>query len=350
MDSTRETKIQGRTLAFRLGDQPRTGKSYLSPQIQFETFARHAARHDGRLLFARSAGMSREAEEGAGQLIAFTRGSDLALYGRIVGSGIGYDRRRWNRDDPYQMPEPWASMPARRWYKLDGAMLVHIDADDLVTVVNNTTMPLSKAALMPGRSAYIVEPRHGQTEADATDDDNEGNMVDTSLMDRTAIIITAGRLFDRLGYESVARVIDGIECTVTYNKHDAPTFRDVCMEHAARNGGRILIPFGANLNVRNLYRCGRFVMVFRDGGYITGRIREAGSPWLSSMRDEEYTPPEGLRVEEEKLWVKLDGLKDGDRFDPEGWTVYSSQRTGGKQPLAERLRTSNNSFSIAVRE
>ena len=43
-------------------------------------------------------------------------------------------------------------------------------------------------------------------------------------------------------------------------------------------------------------------MLFRDNGYIEGRIHEAGSPWVNTMVDERYTPPEGLRMTEEKLW------------------------------------------------
>lgn len=351
MDTTTRDTIQGMALAFRIGDQPRTGKSYLSPEFQFKTFAQHAAANDGRLLFTRSVGMKRGVEEQADQLIAFTRCSDLALYGRIVGSGIGYDRSRWNPDDPYQMPEPWASTPARRWYKLDGARLARIDLEDFTTVVNNRVMPLSEASAMPGRSAYLATPRHGEAVLPTVDEeDTERIMLESNLMDRTAIIITAGRLFDRLGYETVSRRIGGIDCTVAYNRFDAPTFRDVCMSHAAANEGRILIPFGTNLTVRNLYRCGRFIMLFRDNGYIEGRIHEAGSPWVNTMVDEKYTPPEGLRMTKEKLWVKLDGLTDGDDFDPEGWAVYASQMSNGRQTLAERLRTSNNTFSIAVKE
>lgn len=348
------TPLQGRMLAFRLGDQIRTGVAYTSVEMQFRTYARHAALHDGKLLFARGVSIGQPADEQLNQIIVFSRNKDIALYGRIVGRGLGYDPVAWDKDDPYQMPEPQNGTPARKWYKLKDVRLIRIDLNDFTTMIEGRRVSLRDAAEMSGRSAYAVTTKHwiDGTQLDLSElspDETGAGETEGTLKDRTAVIIRAGGMYERLGFETVKLDIDGIESTVRYNQHDAPTFRDVCTRHARKHGGRIIIPFGANMSMRNLNRCGRFYLVFMDGAYLTGRIAKAGSPWIPALQDERYSAPKGLRVQRERLWVRLDDLTYGERFDPDGWNVYTVTGGGRKQPLAERMATSRNSSCIAVK-
>ena len=48
---TEPLKIDGLTLMLRIGHAPRGRISYFSPQTTIEEFLRHAAEHEGRLLF-----------------------------------------------------------------------------------------------------------------------------------------------------------------------------------------------------------------------------------------------------------------------------------------------------------
>lgn len=48
---TEPFKIDGLTLMLRIGHAPRGRISYFSPQTTIEEFLRHAAEHEGRLLF-----------------------------------------------------------------------------------------------------------------------------------------------------------------------------------------------------------------------------------------------------------------------------------------------------------
>lgn len=168
-----------------------------------------------------------------------------------------------------------------------------------------------------------------------------------NVLDRRALVLRVGYLADQMGHESVALSDD---ISVMYNVGDAaPKLYDVCLEHAAQNQGRLLLPISSRINVRNLYLCGTFIMLFSDKRYVQGRIVDSGAPYIYGIGDFQYSTPPIMRVMRARHWVKLEEVTGGEKFDSTGW--YVDKFIDGRQlTLDEAIARSKRAATIALKD
>ena len=115
---TEPFKIDGLTLMLRIGHAPRGRISYFSPQTTIEEFLRHAAEHEGRLLFVGNYKSLRN-KIGFNYLLLWSPQSTIKLIGTVTNFGEAYNPKTWNPKSHYQAPFPWGRTPANYWLALD---------------------------------------------------------------------------------------------------------------------------------------------------------------------------------------------------------------------------------------
>lgn len=115
---TEPFKIDGLTLMLRIGHAPRGRISYFSPQTTIEEFLRHAAEHEGRLLFVGNFKSLRN-KIGFNYLLLWSPQSAIKLVGTVTNFGEAYNPKTWNPKSHYQAPFPWGRTPANYWLALD---------------------------------------------------------------------------------------------------------------------------------------------------------------------------------------------------------------------------------------
>ena len=103
---TEPFKIDGLTLMLRIGHAPRGRISYFSPQTTIEEFLRHAAEHEGRLLFVGNFKSLRN-KIGFHYLLLWSPQSAIKLVGTVTNFGEAYNPKTWNPKSHYQTPFPW---------------------------------------------------------------------------------------------------------------------------------------------------------------------------------------------------------------------------------------------------
>lgn len=87
---TEPLKIDGLTLMLRIGHAPRGRISYFSPQTTIEEFLRHAAEHEGRLLFVGNFKSLRN-KIGFNYLLLWSPQSAIKLVGTVTNFGEAYN-------------------------------------------------------------------------------------------------------------------------------------------------------------------------------------------------------------------------------------------------------------------
>ena len=102
---TEPFKIDGLTLMLRIGHAPRGRISYFSPQTTIEEFLRHAAEHEGRLLFVGNFKSLRN-KIGFNYLLLWSPQSAIKLVGTVTNFGEAYNPKTWNPKSHYQAPFP----------------------------------------------------------------------------------------------------------------------------------------------------------------------------------------------------------------------------------------------------
>ena len=107
---TEPFKIDGLTLMLRIGHAPRGRISYFSPQTTIEEFLRHAAEHEGRLLFVGNYKSLRN-KIGFNYLLLWSPQSTIKLIGTVTNFGEAYNPKTWNPKSHYQAPFPWGRTP-----------------------------------------------------------------------------------------------------------------------------------------------------------------------------------------------------------------------------------------------
>lgn len=111
---TEPLKIDGLTLMLRIGHAPRGRISYFSPQTTIEEFLRHAAEHEGRLLFVSNYKSLRN-KIGFHYLLLWSPQSTIKLIGTVTNFGEAFNPKTWNPKSHYQAPFPWGRTPANYW-------------------------------------------------------------------------------------------------------------------------------------------------------------------------------------------------------------------------------------------
>lgn len=90
---------------LRIGHAPRGRISYFSPQTTIEEFLRHAAEHEGRLLFVGNFKSLRN-KIGFHYLLLWSPQSAIKLVGTVTNFGEAYNPKTWNPKSHYQAPFP----------------------------------------------------------------------------------------------------------------------------------------------------------------------------------------------------------------------------------------------------
>lgn len=143
-------------LTIKLSGAPR---DKIPVQTRLHMLASWAERNDGRLLFTYA---QKGPTDEADQLILASPATNLILIGTIVDAGTNYDPETW--DDPnHTLPDPWASNPRKRWWRLDQVQLKTADEQ-----VRSQLIPTGRWA---GRNfdETLVEPRLSMFLVDITD-------------------------------------------------------------------------------------------------------------------------------------------------------------------------------------
>ena len=135
--------------------------------------------------------------------------------------------------------------------------------------------------------------------------------------------------------------------SVVYNP-DQPTIVQVVARHAAKHGGRILLPVTGHIATRNLRRCDQFVIAVTGGEWVMGDIDVAGPDYKPELQDRVYTTPSLLQIPTARNYVKLRNVTTGtdtNQLDPDQWVVY---RRANPEGLTLTQTLTHQSFTIVT--
>ena len=155
---TEPLKIDGLTLMLRIGHAPRGRISYFSPQTTIEEFLRHAAEHEGRLLFVGNFKSLR---------------NKIGFNYLLLWSPQSANQTRWNGDpiserhtiqnleseSHYQAPFPWGRTPANYWLALDNVQqLGDFDPDKFERLGYNAKKISLADEMETNAATFIIRP------------------------------------------------------------------------------------------------------------------------------------------------------------------------------------------------
>ena len=155
---TEPFKIDGLTLMLRIGHAPRGRISYFSPQTTIEEFLRHAAEHEGRLLFVGNFKSLRN-KIGFNYLLLWSPQSAIKLVGTVTNFGEAYNPKTWNPKSHYQAPFPWGRTPANYWLALDNVQqLGDFDPDKFERLGYNAKKISLADEMETNAATFIIRP------------------------------------------------------------------------------------------------------------------------------------------------------------------------------------------------
>lgn len=142
----RETQpYPGETLFIRIGYAQRANTPYFPPTVVMEEYQRFSNEHGGHVLYPIGAYGVHD-DETADRIILWTMKNPMKMVAEIHSSGAPYSPTTWDSDSPYQAPEPWRRMPARKWLALDNLRpLDDFDPDLYDAIRPDGDIPLTEA-------------------------------------------------------------------------------------------------------------------------------------------------------------------------------------------------------------
>lgn len=122
------------TILFRISPSRRAGIPYFAPDTILQEYALCAQRHQGRLLYTTSASIAKFNLDSLQHLIVCSGATKRMIHASIDRIAPRYTPDEWDPESPYQIPEPWNTIPARWLFELSDVKLGTFQPDEWDTI------------------------------------------------------------------------------------------------------------------------------------------------------------------------------------------------------------------------